>query len=45
LNSKYFAPADLHKNLYMLEALSLAYALKVFAPYLLNCTAEIKNVY
>jgi hypothetical protein len=42
LSSKYFATVDLNKNSYMLESLSLAYALKVFAPYLLNCTGKIK---
>jgi len=42
LSSKYFSTADLNKNSYTLEAISLAYALKVFAPYLLNCQATVK---
>lgn len=42
VSSKYFSSADLNKNSYTLEAISLAYALKVFAAYLLNCTSRIK---
>jgi len=43
VSSKYFSTTtDLNKNSYMLEAISLAYALKVFAPYLLNCQNKIK---
>ena len=42
VSSKYFSVTDLNKNSYMLEAISLAYALKVFAPYLLNCTNKVK---
>ena len=42
VSSKYFSTVDLNKNSYMLEAISLAYALKVFAPYLLNCQAKVK---
>ena len=40
--SKYFATVDLNKHSYMLEAIALGYAMKVFAPYLLNCTGKIK---
>ena len=42
VSSKYFATTDLNKSSYMLEAISLAYAFKIFAPYILNCTAKIK---
>jgi len=42
VSSKYFSTADLNKNSYTLEAIALAYAFKVFAPYLLNCTNKIK---
>jgi len=42
VSSKYFSTADLNKNSYTLESISLAYALKVFAPYLLNCVNKIK---
>jgi dUTPase len=41
-SSKYFNIADLNKNSYTLEAISLAYAFKVFAPYLLNCEGTIR---
>ena len=33
---------DLNKCSYILEAISLAYALKVFATYLLNCKSNVK---
>jgi dUTPase len=42
VSSKYFATTDLKKSSYMLEAISLAFAFKTFAPYILNCTAKIK---
>jgi hypothetical protein len=41
-SSKYFNTADLNRNSYTLEAISLAYALKTFAPYLLNCKGKIR---
>ncbi|MEI7489024.1 MAG: reverse transcriptase domain-containing protein, partial [Chryseobacterium sp.] len=40
-SSKYFSTADLGKCSYILESISLAYALKVFSPYLLNCESRI----
>jgi hypothetical protein len=42
VSSKYFNSFDLNKNSYMLESLSLAYALKIFSAYLLNCESQIK---
>ena len=39
--SKYFSTADLGKCSYFLEAISLAYGIKCFAPYLLNCQSKI----
>jgi dUTPase len=39
--SKYFSTADLGKSSYFLEAIALAYGIKSFAPYLLNCQAKI----
>jgi hypothetical protein len=42
VSSKYFATTDLNKSSYMLEAISLAYALKNFSAYILNCTAPLK---
>jgi RNase H-like domain found in reverse transcriptase len=41
VTSKYFATVDLNKNSYTLEAISLAYALKTFSPYLLNCQSKV----
>ena len=42
VTSKYFSTADLGKCSYVLESISLAYALKVFSAYLLNGQASIK---
>jgi hypothetical protein len=42
VTSKYFSTADLGKCSYVLESISLAYALKVFSAYLLNCQAPSK---
>ena len=42
VSSKYFNTQDLNKCSYILEAISLAYALKVFATYLLNCKSNVK---
>jgi dUTPase len=42
VSSKYFATTDLNKSSYMLEAISLAYALKIFSAYILNCTGSVK---
>ncbi|RPH76228.1 MAG: hypothetical protein EHM77_09445, partial [Planctomycetaceae bacterium] len=42
VTSKYFSTVDLNKHSYMLEAISLAYGLKTFAPYILNCQGKIK---
>jgi len=42
VSSKYFATADLGNSSYVLESISLAYALKVFSAYLLNCTGTVK---
>jgi hypothetical protein len=39
--SKYFSTADLRKCSYFLEAISLAYGIKSFAPYLLNCQSKV----
>ena len=39
--SKYFSTADLGKSSYFLEAISLAYGIKSFAAYLLNCQSKI----
>ena len=39
--SKYFSTADLGKSSYFLEAIALAYGIKSFAPYLLNCQGKI----
>ena len=39
--SKYFSTADLGKSSYFLEAIALAYGIKCFAPYLLNCQNKI----
>jgi dUTPase len=42
VNSKYFSITDLGKSSYFLEAIALAYGLKTFSSYLLNCTSKIK---
>ncbi len=42
VTSKYFSTVDLNKHSYMLEAISLAYGLKTFAPYILNCQGKVK---
>jgi hypothetical protein len=42
VTSKYFSAVDLKKHSYMLEAISLAYGLKTFAPYILNCQGKVK---
>jgi len=42
VNSKYFNVTDLNKCSYVLESIALAYGLKVFASYLLNCEGTIK---
>ena len=41
VNSKYFAVTDLNKCSYMLESIALAFGLKVFSSYILNCTGKI----
>jgi hypothetical protein len=42
VNSKYFNVTDLNKCSYILESIALAYGLKVFASYILNCEGRIK---
>jgi hypothetical protein len=42
VNSKYYNVTDLNKCSYVLESIALAYGLKVFASYLLNCEGKIK---
>ena len=42
VNSKYFSATDLNKCSYMLESIALAYGLKTYASYILNCTATVK---
>jgi hypothetical protein len=42
VNSKYFAATDLNKCSYMLESIALAYGLKTYASYILNCTSCVK---
>jgi dUTPase len=41
-HSKYLNQSDLGKCSYVLESISLAYALKAFSAYLFNCQARIK---
>ena len=40
VNSKHFSTTDLNKCSYILESIALAFALKSYAAYLLNCEAE-----
>ena len=42
VNSKFFSSNDLNKCLYMLESIALAYGLKIYSAYILNCTGTIK---
>jgi dUTPase len=42
VNSKYFNVTDLNKCSYVLESIALAYGLKVFASYILNCEGKIR---
>ena len=42
VNSKYFHATDLNKCSYVLESIALAYGLKNFASYLLNCEGKIR---
>ena len=42
VNSKYFNVTDLNKCSYVLESVALAYGLKCFASYILNCEGKIK---
>jgi hypothetical protein len=42
VNSKYFHVTDLNKCSYVLESIALAYGLKVFASYILNCEGKIR---
>ena len=42
VNSKYYNVTDLNKCSYVLESIALAYGLKVFASYILNCEGKIR---
>ncbi len=42
VNSKYCNVTDLNKCSYVLESIALAYGLKIFASYLLNCEGKIR---
>jgi hypothetical protein len=42
VSSKYFATTDLNKSSYMLEAISLAYALKIFQHIFSTAQAPLK---
>ena len=42
VNSKFFSTTDLNKCSYVLESIALAYGLKIYSAYLLNCTGTIK---
>ncbi len=42
VNSKFFSAVDLNKCSYMLESIALAYGLKIFQSYILNCNASVK---
>ena len=42
VNSKFFSTTDLNKCSYVLESSALAYGLKIYSAYLLNCTGTIK---
>jgi len=42
VSSKYFATADLNKCSYMLESIALAFGMKTFSAYLLNCNNTVK---
>ncbi len=42
VNSKYFNVTDLNKCSYVLESIALAYGLKIFASYILNCEGKIR---
>ena len=41
-NSKYFSINDCMKSSYVLESIALAYGLKTFASYILNCKSTVK---
>ena len=42
VNSKYFNVTDLNKCSYVLESIALAYGLKAYASYILNCTGTVR---
>ena len=42
VNSNFFSSNDLNKCLNMLESIALAYGLKIYSAYILNCTGTIK---
>ena len=42
VNSKFFCSNDLNKCSYVLESIALAYGLKIYSAYILNCQGTIK---
>ena len=42
LNSTFFSSNDLNKCSYVLESIALAYGLKIYSVYILNCQGTIK---
>lgn len=42
VNSKFFSSNDLHKCSYVLESIALAYGLKIYSAYILNCKGTVK---